>query len=106
MTLLLLDECLSPRLTAELGTIECQSVISLGWAVPPDPEVLARARGPFEAVLTTDRRFIRREDRSGDDPAVLLLRPRRSFLPYLIELVPKIEAVLTNLQLGTISEVR
>ena len=37
---------------------------------------------------------------------MLLLRPRRSFLPYLIELVPKIEAVLTNLQLGTISEVR
>jgi hypothetical protein len=104
--LYLLDECLWAGFAAALPGRRCRTVAEEGWLGISDAELLTRARGRFEALLTSDRRFGRGVELGSHDPAIVIPRPRLDRPDHLLALAAKVEAVLSEIAGGTIREVR
>jgi hypothetical protein len=54
---ILLDECLPRSLAAELSSHQVVTVAHTGWSGVKNGELLRRAAGQFDALVTIDRRF-------------------------------------------------
>ena len=52
--LLLLDECVPPRLREELPAHEVRTVPEIGWAGLTNGALLRAAQGQFDAFITVD----------------------------------------------------
>lgn len=102
----LLDECLWPGLATALVGLPCRTVAQNGWSGLTDAEVIARSRGVYDAILTSDRRFGRSGPLTHGDPAIILLRPKLDRPDHLLHLAPKILEAVKTLRPGSVIEVR
>lgn len=100
---ILLDENLPVDLAAELAGHEVASVIRLGWQGIKNSELLRRAQGRFEVLITMDSNLEFQQNVAGFEVAVLVLVPPSNRMPNLLPLVP---AILTGLKTVRPGELR
>jgi len=102
------DEDLDVRLRLHFGPdVRAETVEYRGWKELKNG-VLLRAMvdaGDVDVFVTADRNLRHQQNIAALRLAVVVLRPRRKRLPYLLELMPEVMRLLPSLRPGTVSEV-
>lgn len=98
---LLLDECVPVRLRRALPSHQVTTVVQQGWSGIKNGILLALAGPSFDAFVTVDKNLPYQQNTSNLPLAVLVLDAVSNELPYLMPLVPKLEAALANLKPGS-----
>jgi predicted nuclease of predicted toxin-antitoxin system len=101
----LLDENLPVRLADTLRAHEVDTVVGLGWAGVTNGELLRRAAGHFDALVTMDKQLEHQQAvRTLPFGVVLLLAPSNR-MTDLQPLVPDLLRALDSLQASTVVRV-
>ena len=98
---LLLDECVPARLQRALPTHQITMVVEAGWSGVKNGKLLALAATSFDAFITVDKNLPYQQNISTLPVAVLVLDAVSNELPYLLPLIPTLEAALANLKPGS-----
>ena len=98
---LLLDECVPARLRRALPTHQVTTVVEAGWSGVKNGKLLALAATSFDAFITVDKNLPYQQNISTLPVAVLVLDAVSNELPYLLPLIPALEAALANLKPGS-----
>ena len=84
---ILLDECLPRELAVEMAGHEVSTVQQAGWGGFKNGQLLKKASGRFEVLLTIDQ-HIERQHNIPLDIAVITIRARSNRIQDLRPLVP------------------
>ena len=98
---LLLDECVPARLARALPTHQVSTVVHEGWSGIKNGKLLVLAAAGFDAFITVDKNLPYQQDTTKLPVAVLVLDSVSNELPYLLPLVPALEAALADLKPGS-----
>jgi len=98
----LLDENLDWRLERDLPGHEVKSVPLIGWAGIENGELLERAEGQFDVLITMDSRMVRELNIQDSKLAVVVLKARSNTLFDTRPLMPDILRRLAMLEAGSI----
>ena len=98
---LLLDECVPARLRRALPSHRVSTVVQEGWSGVKNGKLLALAAISFDAFVTVDKNLPHQQNTSTLPVAVLVLDAVSNELPYLLPLVPVLEAELASLEPGS-----
>ncbi len=101
----LLDENLPRALAVQLREYDAFTVQALGWSGMSNGELLRRARGDFDAVLTMDRGLPYQQDLSDLGLGVLIVRAPSNRMVHLKPLVDTIQRALRDLGPGQVRTV-
>ena len=101
----LLDENVPADLAPELTGHEVETVSRLGWAGITNGELLHRARGLFDALVTMDQNLPFQQDLTAAAVGVVLVRAPSNRLIDIRPLVPDILAALGEVQPGELRRV-
>jgi hypothetical protein len=102
---LVLDNCVPRTLLRHLHGFDATAVRDLGWAAIDDGPLLDRLEGRCDVFVTVDRN-IPFQQRLADRPfATVILHARTNRLVDLLPLVPRLLAVLPEVQPGQIADV-
>jgi hypothetical protein len=102
---ILLDENLPVELAIELAGREVHTVTGLGWAGVTNGELLARAGGQFDVLLTMDSNLEFQQNLTVLPFGVLIIRAPSNRLVHLKPLVPGILAALSDVQPGEVRRI-
>lgn len=96
---ILIDECLPRRLARELTGHQVETVAQAGWSGVKNGDLLRRAAGNYEALVTIDRRFA--EGQSVPPSLVIILLVAKSNrIEALRPLVPALLQALASAPKG------
>jgi predicted nuclease of predicted toxin-antitoxin system len=98
---LLLDECVPARLKRALPSHQVSTVGQQGWSGVKNGKLLALAGEHFEVFITVDKNLPYQQNTTNLPVAVIVLDALSNELPYLLPLVPALEAALLNLKAGS-----
>ncbi len=101
----LLDENLPHDLIAALVGHEVVSVQGLGWAGVQNGELLRRASGHIDVLITMDRKLERQQNLAALPFGVVLVVARSNRVQDLLPLVGDILAALGRTQPGKLEQV-
>lgn len=90
----LVDECLPIQLHRWLTPLEVRTVDFMGWKSLGDPELLARAAGSFDVLLTNDALLAEQNDLASLGLGVVLLTTNR--VREVERLVPAIRKAIAE----------
>ena len=100
---ILLDENLDWRLGRDLPDHEVDSVPRLGWAGVTNGELIARAEGSFDILITMDTGLAYQQSVVDHSIAIVILRARSNRLDDTRPLMPKLLSALETIAPGTIT---
>ena len=102
---ILLDESLPHDLGAELTGHSVTTVREAGWAGMKNGELLARARGTYDVLLTADRNLEHQQNLNALPLAVAVLIAQTNKLEDLKPLIPELLKRLASLSANTLIRV-
>ncbi len=102
---ILLDENLPVDLAAKLTGHEVATVTGIGWRGIRNSDLLRRAQGRFEVLLTMDRKLEFQQNIAEYRLAVLVLVAHSNRMAHLRPLVPGILKALKTAQPGKLQRV-
>lgn len=98
---LLLDECVPARLQRALPLHQVSTVPQEGWSGVKNGKLLALAAARFDAFITVDQILPYQQNTSTLPLSVFVLDALSNELPYLLPLVPELEAALSRHKQGS-----
>jgi len=101
----LLDENLPVDLAAILHGHEVDTVVGLGWSGITNGELLRRATGNYQALVTMDRNIQHQQNLGALALGIVLVRAHSNRMIHLGPLVPEILATLASLRAGELRRV-
>ena len=101
----LLDENLPRALAAELTGHEVSTVQAAGWSGTTNGELLRRAQGSFDVLLSMDRGLQHQQDLSALRLRIVVIRAPSNRMVHLKPLVGSILNTLASLPPGQLREV-
>ena len=101
----LLDENLPVGLSAELEGQEVATVTSLGWTGIKNGELLSRAQGSFDVLVTMDRNLNFQQNIAEFELGILLVIAHSNRMEHLRPLVPAILEANDTLRLGELRRI-
>jgi hypothetical protein len=102
---ILLDENLPVDLAAELAGHEVATVTGMGWQGIRNSDLLRRAQGRFEVLVTMDRKLEFQQNIAEYRLAVLVLVAHSNRMAHLRPLVPGILKALKTVQRGKLRKI-
>jgi predicted nuclease of predicted toxin-antitoxin system len=102
---ILLDESLPRHLAAEFPAHEVQTVQQMGWSSLKNGELLERASGRFDVMLTADQNLEHQQNLGRFNIAVIVLVAVNNRNDSLRPLVPSVEKVLKEIKSGSLTRV-
>ena len=103
---ILIDECLNWRLGAALTGHYAISAQKMGWSGVQNGKLLTLAiNNKFDVFLTADRNLAFQQNITRFAIAVIVLEAKGVQLHQTLPLVPRILAILSSVQPGTITRV-
>jgi hypothetical protein len=102
---ILLDENLLADLAAELAGHEVATVTRLGWQGIKNSELLRRAQGRFDVLVTMDRNLEFQQNVAGFEVTILVLLAPSNRIVHLRPLVPAILTTLNTVRPGELRRV-
>ncbi len=102
---ILLDENLPVDLTAELAGHEVASVPRLGWQGVKNSELLGRAQGRFDVLVTMDSNLEFQQNIAGLELAVLVITAQSNRMVHLRPLVAGILTALETIRPGELRRI-
>ena len=102
---ILLDESLPIELAVELAGHDVVSVQKIEWSGLKNGELLARAAGRFDVMLTADQNLPYQQNLSTLPIAVIVVAAKSNRIEALRPLIPGLLAVLASIQPRTLVHV-
>lgn len=102
---ILLDESLPRHLAAEFPAHEVHTVQQMGWSSLKNGELLERASGRFDVMLTADQNLEHQQNLGRFKIAVVVLVAINNRIESLRPLVPSVEKLLKGIKAGTLRRV-
>jgi len=102
---ILLDESLPRHLAAEFPAHEVHTVQQMGWSSLTNGELLERASGRFDVMLTADQNLEHQQNLARFNIAVVVLAAMNNRIESLRPLVPSLEKLLREIKVGTLRRV-
>jgi hypothetical protein len=102
---ILLDENLPVDLAAELAAHEVATVTGIGWQGIRNSDLLRRAQGRFEVLVTMDRKIEFQQNIAQFRLAVVVLMAHSNRVVHLQPLVPGILKPLKSAQPGGLQKI-
>jgi predicted nuclease of predicted toxin-antitoxin system len=102
---LLLDEHLPVDLATELTGHEVDTVVGLGWQGITNGELLRRASGRFDALVTMDRNIEFQQNLAVLPFGIILLSATSNRMAHLQPLVPAILTAIQDIAPGTVQRI-
>jgi len=99
---ILLDECIDHRFSFELAEHDVKTVSFMEWNALQNGALLKQAEQEFEIFVTVDVNIRFQQNLANIDLAVIILRPIRNKLRFLIDLTPQIKDVLITINSGDV----
>jgi predicted nuclease of predicted toxin-antitoxin system len=101
----LLDENLPVGLSGHLAHHHVETVSGRGWAGIKNGELLRRATGEFDVLVTMDRNLRDQQPLANQTFGVILVRAASNRIADLIPLVPDILAAIDGIKPGELRRV-
>ena len=101
----LLDENIPVGLADHLVPHEVETVLSRGWTGVKNGELLRRATGEFDVLVTMDRNLRHQQPLADQAFGVVLVRAKSNRLADLLTLVQAILAALEGIKPGELRRV-
>ena len=101
----LLDECVPRTLRKELLGHEVVTVAEAGWAGVKNGELLQRAAGQFDLLLTVDRNLEYQQNFAGLALAVIVVHAPSNDVAVLRPLMPAVLAAISKTKPGKVTRV-
>jgi hypothetical protein len=101
----LLDENLPHDLIAELSEQHVTTVQGLGWTGVKNGELLRRAAGQIDALLTMDRKLEHQHDVSALPFGLIVARAHSNRMQALRPLVGEMQDALARVRPGTVQDI-
>ena len=101
----LLDENLPVGLAVELVGHDVATITGLGWSGSKNGELLRRAQGRFEVLLTMDRNLEHQQNISALELSLVLVIARSNRMDHLRPLVPAILQAIESVRFGELRRV-
>ena len=101
----LLDENLPRDLAKELSDHQVQTVVGMGWSGVKNGELLRRARGQFDALITMDSNLSFQQTLDQQPFGVLLISAVSNRMAHLRPLIPDIMTALDGIRAGELRRV-
>ena len=95
-----MDECVDARLATEIAGHDVTTVPRMGWSGMKDGEILERADGMFDVLITTDQHIAFQQNLTKFDLALVILRAKTNRIADVKDLVPSLQAVLPHVERG------
>ena len=102
---IVIDENLPADLAVELAGHKVTTVSRLGWRGVKNGELLLRAQGRFDVLLTMDRNLEFQQNLAGTEIAIVLLIARSNRMNDLRPLIPAILLALGTLKPGELRRI-
>jgi hypothetical protein len=102
---LLLDEHLPVDLATELIGHEVDTVVGLGWQGITNGELLRRASGRFDALVTMDRNIEFQQNLAVLPFGIILLSATSNRMAHLRPLVPALLAAIQGIAPGAVQRI-
>jgi len=102
---ILLDESLPRHLAAEFPAHEVRTVQQMRWSSLKNGELLERASGRFDVMLTADQNLEHQQNLARFNIAVIVLVATNNRIESLRPLVPPVEKLLKEIKAGTLRRV-
>jgi predicted nuclease of predicted toxin-antitoxin system len=102
---ILLDESLPRHLAAEFPAYEVYTVQQLGWSSLKNGELLERASGRCDVMLTADQNLEHQQNLGRFNIAVVVLMAINNRIESPRPLVPSVEELLKDINAGTLRRV-
>lgn len=102
---LLLDENLPVHFRRDIPGHDVRTVDYMRWKGKVNGELLALARGEFDALITLDQKIESQQNLTDADVAVVVLKPRTDHIDALRALVPQILEHLPTLGPGEVAHI-
>lgn len=99
---ILLDECTPRIVQRRLPKLDISTVQQVGWGGVKNGELLARAEGRFDVLVTADRNLQSQQHITGRRLAVIVLPSNR--VPDVVAVLAALEVALQAIQPGTVVE--
>ena len=99
---ILLDESLPRHLAAEFPAHEIRTAQQMGWSSLTNGELLERASGRFEVMLTADQNREHQQNLGRFNIAVVVLVAINNRIEALRPLVPSVEKLLKKIKAGSL----
>jgi predicted nuclease of predicted toxin-antitoxin system len=102
---ILIDEDLPVALAPHVreGGHEVVHIEDLGWKGVKNSDLLRRASGVYDVLLTGDTNMPNQQNLAQFDVAVVQLRPRRKMIDQLVALVPRALAAIPGAPKGAVT---
>ena len=100
-----LDENLPVDLAAELAVHEVATVTGPGWQGIKNSELLHRAQGSFEVLVTMDRNLEFQQNIAGLELSILLVLAHSNRMVHLRPLVPAILETIEAIRPGELRRI-
>lgn len=91
------DRLLKPHFPTE---VDVATVAEQKWQGISDAELLRRADGTFDVLVTMDQSLPYQQNLSAFEMAVVVLKARSNAFPDVVDLMPKLNAVLRRAEVG------
>jgi hypothetical protein len=101
----LLDECVPRALRNDISGHEVKTVAEAGWAGVKNGELLRRAAGAFDVLITVDRNLEYQQSFEGLSLAVVLVHAPNNDIAVLRPLMPAVLAAIPQAKPGTVTHV-
>lgn len=101
----LLDENVDVLLKSELPGHDVVSVSELGWHGIDDTELLRRARGSYDVLITHDRGLLFQHSHREHDLRIVVLRMPKQNPASLIACLPALKIFLGSAPPGAMQEI-
>jgi PIN like domain len=102
----LLDECVPRTLRKELHGHEVMTVAEAGWAGASNGDLLQRAAGQFDLLLTVDTNLEYQQNFAGLALAVIVIHAPNNDIAVLWPLMPAVLAAISETRPGKVTHVR
>ncbi len=99
---LLLDECVTNYLKPAFIGHEVSTVDEAGFKGLKNGKLLEAASGTFDVLVTVDQNLRFQQNLDNFSIGILVLRAKRTSLPYLTPLIPRALEVLETISPGEI----
>jgi Domain of unknown function (DUF5615) len=101
----LLDECVPRALRNDISRHEVKTVAEAGWAGVKNGELLRRAAGAFDILITVDRNLEYQQSFEGLSLAVVVVHAPSNDIAVLRPLMPAVLAAIPQAKPGTVIHV-
>lgn len=101
----LFDENVDPDLAQRLPGHDCRTAEEMGWRSITNGELLKKADGEFDALITLDKGIRHQQNLSGLRIRLAVLRPGKPGLTHVLPLIPSLLEFLASAPEGAVLEI-